>query len=700
MTDSPQGSGALVAPHPSTPAVNPRLLLTVEIPQTMREAPRWLVWRLEPNPDPTKKPRKIPYYCDGSRRQGVLDTQADWDRLCTFEQMLEALDTGRFTGAGFALGPDGTGNHWQGIDLDQLDQRSELVAVGEALPGYIETSPSGTGLHAIGYGLPFKSLGSNQSGIEAYAAGRYFTVTGDAVRGDIEDVSAFVVETLAPLHSPGRDTTRQTAHPVPGESFHAKMNSKALQTLSAWVPALLPKARPYHDGFRVSSADLGRNLEEDLSILPAGIKDFGEEVGRTPIDLVLDWGPAKDATEAALWLCAQIGINPATLGWKTRQAAQPRENARPEPPPQGDGSPAAASDPAPRANGGRSQPSIDPGAVTVVTASSIKPEPIDWMWEGWIARGKVEVLAGAPGTGKTTLAMALAATLTIGGRWPDGTHAEPGHVLIWSGEDDPRDTLVPRLLAAGANLDRVHIVTGFIQGGQKRSFDPSKDALVLADHIAEMDPLPALLIVDPIVSAVAGDSNKAAEVRRALQPLVDLAMLRRCAVLGISHFTKGSAGRDPVERVTGSLSFGALARVVLATARLSEDEGGGRILARAKSNIGPDTGGFAYDLELHEPIPGIETTRILWGDFLEGSARDLLAQAEASGADPEERSAIADAKEFLLAMLRDGPADVKKIQREARDDGHSPETLKRAKKALGVQSHKQDFAKGWIWSLP
>ena len=163
MNHRPMDGASAPQDIPLSP-VNLHLLLTTNLPAAMREARRWLLWRHE---GINGKARKVPYYRDGSRRQGALDTEADWDRLCTFEQMLEALDTGRYTGPGFALGPDGTGRTWQGIDLDHIDERPELAALGKTLPGYVETSPSGTGLHAIGYGLSFPALGSNQSGIEA-----------------------------------------------------------------------------------------------------------------------------------------------------------------------------------------------------------------------------------------------------------------------------------------------------------------------------------------------------------------------------------------------------------------------------------------------------------------------------------------------------------------------------------------------------
>ncbi|WP_398308352.1 DUF3987 domain-containing protein [Zoogloea sp.] len=169
-----------------------------DVPEIMKQARRWLVWRAERYG--TGKPRKVPYYADGARRGGA-DTETDRARLVTFDQAVMVLKSGAYTGLGFALGPDEEGGCWQGVDLDNVPDRPELGDLVPDLPGYTETSPSGRGYHAIGYGPHFPALGSNSTGIEAYAAGRFFTVTGEGAGiGEPCDLSDFVASRLAPMH--------------------------------------------------------------------------------------------------------------------------------------------------------------------------------------------------------------------------------------------------------------------------------------------------------------------------------------------------------------------------------------------------------------------------------------------------------------------------------------------------------------------
>ena len=321
--------------------------------------------------------------------------------------------------------------------------------------------------------------------------------------------------------------------------------------------------------------------------------------------------------------------------------------------------------------------------VLVVRGDALRVEPIRWVWDGWLARGKLHMLAGAPGAGKSTIALTLAAVLTVGGRWPDGTKCAPGHVLVWSGEDDPSDTLLPRLLAAGGDPKRFHIVSATVDRDGARQFDPATDIPALLTAAREI-PECGLVIVDPVVTIVPGDSHKNSEVRRALQPLVGFASELDAAVFGVSHFTKGTAGRDPVERVTGSVAFGALPRVVMAAARVNEGDVERRIFCRAKSNIGLDMGGWEYRLVLTDVprAPGVTAVYARWGEVLEGSARDLLAEAETTG-DLDERSELEDAQGFLRGLLANGPVASRQVRADADGAGYSWATVRRAQKRLG-----------------
>lgn len=342
-------------------------------------------------------------------------------------------------------------------------------------------------------------------------------------------------------------------------------------------------------------------------------------------------------------------------------------------------------------------------SVDLIRASEVTPEPISWLWKDWLGAGMMHIFGGAPGTGKTTISIALAATVTSGGRWPDRTRSPVGNVVIWSGEDDPINILTPRLALSGADLSRVYFIDKVREGSEKRFFDPAHDIEPLRRKLVEVGDV-RLLIVDPIVSAVAGDSHKNAEVRRGLQPLADLAKSMRCALLGITHFSKGTGGRDPVERLTGSLAFGALARVVLVAAKHQEEGEDGRtvrLFCRAKSNIGPDDGGFEYDLHQAEPktLPGIIASSVLWGNAVEGEARELLAIADASG-DDGEGGTMADTKRFLADLLSDGPMRAKDVFRDADGAGYSKRSIQRAAKGLGVDRRKDGMRGGWVWTLP
>ncbi len=343
--------------------------------------------------------------------------------------------------------------------------------------------------------------------------------------------------------------------------------------------------------------------------------------------------------------------------------------------------------------------------VNLIQGSMIAPKSMDWLWNQWLARGKMHIIAGAPGGGKTTIAQSFAAIVSSGGTWPDGSSVSAGNVVIWSGEDDPTDTLVPRLIVAGANMSRIFFVGQTIEKGKARSFNPGKDIEPLEQAIASAGGV-TLMIVDPIVSAVLGDSHKNGEVRRSLQPLVDLAAKTGAALVGISHLSKGTQGREPTERITGSLAFAALARVVLIAAKLpseNADDPPARIFMRSKSNIGCDSGGYEYSLVQEDlaEYPGLSASLIKWGTPIVGSARDLLAEIEAPR-EREARNAKSVAMVYLTALLKDGPMSADDVKTYTTSAGLSWATVRRAQSDLGIVPIREGFSTNgqWRWALP
>jgi putative DNA primase/helicase len=343
----------------------------------------------------------------------------------------------------------------------------------------------------------------------------------------------------------------------------------------------------------------------------------------------------------------------------------------------------------------------EPPRIITRRASDITPEPISWLWKYWLALGKLHIIGGVPEAGKTTLALAYAAIVSSGGTWPDGTLAAIGSVLIWTSEDDPADTLVPRLIRMGADLSRIEFIEEAIPPGAKsRPFNPATDmpgVVVKAKGIGDV----ALLILDPVVAAMpmTRNSHNGAETRNGMQPVVDFAKASDIAVIGIGHLTKGTAGKDPLERLNGSGAFGALPRLVMGAAK-NEATGDGepeRIMVRIKSNIGPSGGGFGYHIDtatLHEN-PAIEATRIVWELPLEGTALELMNAAEG---ETSKVSKLDEAKRFLREALTKGERPQKEIKAYALGQGISWGTLKRASEGDEIGKRKDGFG-GWHWWL-
>lgn len=230
---------------PSQPPVAVDIdLLREKIPLAMQKAPRWLLWRNTPGTAFGSKPRKVPVYACGKARTGKLDTPRDIGLLVTLDKAIAALANLPGYGIGFALGPsEEPGMFWQGNDFDDFERHPEHKALISVAPGYKEWSPSGNGAHIIGIGAHFEALGSNRSGIEAYSTGRYFTVTGQAIGGELADISSFVRDVLTPRHgskAPARQTGSPPAPPAAISSRPESASVKQAEDLRSALQAIDP----------------------------------------------------------------------------------------------------------------------------------------------------------------------------------------------------------------------------------------------------------------------------------------------------------------------------------------------------------------------------------------------------------------------------------------------------------------------------
>ena len=325
--------------------------------------------------------------------------------------------------------------------------------------------------------------------------------------------------------------------------------------------------------------------------------------------------------------------------------------------------------------------------------SDIEPQPLRWLWPGRIPLGKLTLLVGDPGLGKSLMTIDVAARVTRGASFPDGAACEPGAVIIASAEDDPADTIRPRLDAANADGSRVHVLEGMRvtlpdNSTTERPFQLETGIDALEDALAHIRGV-RLIVIDPISAYLGGaDSNTNAEVRGLLSPLATLSARQGVAVLCVTHLRK-SAGAA-VHRAIASIAFTAAARAVWAVAPDPSDVNR-RLMLPVKQNLGPNIGGLAFRVETQNGLP-----RLDWeAGAVTLNANDVLSSVE----DREDQSEQREAEAWLRQLLAEGPVPVQRIQTEAKAAGLSWTTVRRAKESLSVLAKKSGYLAGWEWRL-
>jgi hypothetical protein len=343
---------------------------------------------------------------------------------------------------------------------------------------------------------------------------------------------------------------------------------------------------------------------------------------------------------------------------------------------------------------------VEPATILeVLCLKDVRIKPIAWLWKFWIALGKTTVLAGNGGEGKSTILCDWVGRATTGEVWPDGAErSKPCSVLILAAEDDVEDTLKPRLAAVGAHMDRIFTIRAVRVGDDRRSFNLQSDLARLEEEITKREDV-RLVIIDPISSYLGKvDSHKNAEVRSVLEPLGEMAARLGVAIVCNNHFSKG--GGNANSRIIGSVAFVNQARAAFIVTPDAEIEGR-RLLMPSKMNIAPIKHGLAYRIEgcLVKDDEGQEilTSRVVW----ESTPVTITAdQALAAHEDSGDRSAAAEAEDFLRDKLSAGPVAAKDGEEHARALGIASMTLKRARKKLGVIAEKAGLKEGWTWRLP
>ena len=319
--------------------------------------------------------------------------------------------------------------------------------------------------------------------------------------------------------------------------------------------------------------------------------------------------------------------------------------------------------------------------LELIKASDVEIKEVEWLWYPYIPYGKVTVLQGDSGDGKSTFVLNLAAMLSRGEPMPftDGSGQEPVNIIYQSSEDDADDTIVPRFVKAGGDPNRLIFIS------EKEKYLSFSDERLLE---AVRKTNAKLIVLDPLSAYIGEETriNTANEIRRQFRPLIELAKEQRCAILIVHHMNK-AIGQKAINRSVGSVDIIAAARSALLIGRTDKDRPDERILAQVKSNLAPTGNAIVFS---------VSDGKVEWLEETAKTADEVLGNVFAAVGRPDTQ--MQQAKDILSQLLADGP----KAQREIIDRmllaGVSESTAKKAKALLAIQSVKQGAQ--WFWSLP
>ena len=335
-------------------------------------------------------------------------------------------------------------------------------------------------------------------------------------------------------------------------------------------------------------------------------------------------------------------------------------------------------------------------APIVVPMSEVDPREVQWLWHNRIAAGRLSLIIGAPGAGKSFFSCDLASRISTGTPLPDGSSCERGSVVLITQEDDPHDVIRPRLDAHHADTSRIHLLKGtrYVSEAGK----PTERMFTLADievlerTIGSIEDC-KLVVIDPIGDYLGGrtDAHRDNEVRSVLVPITRIAEKHGVAVLSIVHTRKGIASHAD-DLALGSRAFTGLARSVWHLRPDTEDEQR-RLLVAGKNNLAAAQTGLAFTIQGEG-----QRGAIVWEDDpVEMTANQLIAQE--SGKDSG-TSVVDECVSWLRDKLAHGEMPAGEIKKQAAADGFKDRTFRRAKEKLSVCHSPSGFGGPWVYSLP
>ena len=335
----------------------------------------------------------------------------------------------------------------------------------------------------------------------------------------------------------------------------------------------------------------------------------------------------------------------------------------------------------------------------LVCLADVEAKPVAWLWDGRVPLGRITLLVGYPGEGKSFLTTDMASRVSTGTPWPDGTDCPHGSVIFICAEDNPGDTIRPRLDAHWADCNKVHtlaMVKRSNRGKQNKTMFSLADVDALEKTLQQV-PDCKLIIIDPIGSFLGGkvDAHRDNEVRSVLAPVAHLADKYGCAVLVVCHRNKGRGSRAD-DLAMGSRAFTGIARTVWHLSSDTQDKKR-RLLLPGKNNLAPEGDGLAFTIQGQPPAIAWEREPVRMSADEALAVENSTGDERRPGPEPKVRNA---AKEWLTELLRKGSMTAQDIKREAESAELAWRTVQRAAEELGIVRTKDQFSGHWRWSLP